>query len=222
MFTERRIVCAFVCWTVSLPITIPCKNKTMIDYIRGDIASLQPTKVVLESFGVGYSINISLPTYSVLNGKKDVKLFIYEAIREDAYVLYGFLTTADRELFLALLSVSGVGASTARIILSSLSAIELRDIIVNGDVATLKLVKGIGQRTAERIIVDLKDKMAKLDLGVAISSTTLDTSVKTEAIAALVMLGFAQAASQKAVDKVLKSSPDLSVEQLIKLALKAF
>lgn len=194
----------------------------MIDYIRGDIASLQPTKVVLESFGVGYSINISLPTYSVLNGKKDVKLFIYEAIREDAYVLYGFLTTADRELFLALLSVSGVGASTARIILSSLSAIELRDIIVNGDVATLKLVKGIGQRTAERIIVDLKDKMAKLDLGVAISSTTLDTSVKTEAIAALVMLGFAQAASQKAVDKVLKSSPDLSVEQLIKLALKAF
>ncbi len=191
----------------------------MIEYIKGEIAELSPAHATLEVAGIGYFVNISLPTYSQLQGKANAKLFIHEAIREDAFVLYGFLSQADRALFLHLLSVSGVGANTARMIMSSLTAAEIQEIILMGNVSALKAVKGIGQKTAERIIVDLKDKIGKVE----IESTSLfakDNSIKIEAVSALVMLGFNQQASGKAVEKILQENPTISIEQLIKLALK--
>jgi Holliday junction DNA helicase RuvA len=191
----------------------------MIEYIKGEIAELSPAHATLEVAGIGYFINISLSTYSQLQGKTATKLFIHEAIREDAFVLYGFLTQSDRELFLHLLSVSGVGANTARMIMSSLNAAELQEIIMTGNVSALKAVKGIGQKTAERIIVDLKDKIGKVEVENA-SLFAKDNSIKTEAVAALVMLGFNQQASAKAIEKILQENPAISIEQLIKLALK--
>ncbi len=191
----------------------------MLDYIKGEVSEKSPTHVVLENSGLGYFINISLPTYSHLSDKTSCKLFVYEAIREDAHVLYGFLSQAERELFLHLLSVSGVGASTARMIMSSLSVSEIQEVISTANVNVLKSVKGIGLKTAERIIVDLKGKVVKSD---ADSSAlfSVDSSSKKEAIAALVMLGFNQQASQKSIEKVMKNDSKLPVEQLIKQALK--
>lgn len=194
----------------------------MIDYIIGEIKELTPAYVVVETAGVGYFINITLPTYSSLGERSITKLFVYESIREDAHVLYGFRMQSERHLFLLLISVSGVGANTARMIMSSYSAQEIQEMIASGNVVALNAIKGIGTKTAQRIIVDLKDKILKDTSGVAatLNLAGVDNEKKEEAISALVMLGFASAASQKTVEKILKEQPDLKVEQLIKLALK--
>ena len=195
----------------------------MIDYIKGEIAELTPATVIIETAGVGYCIHISLPTFSVLQGRKEAKLFVYEVIREDAHLLYGFTNQAERQLFLLLISVSGVGANTASMIMSSYSAAEIQEMIATGNVTALNAIKGIGAKTAQRIIVDLKDKIMKVagmennDLQLFASAAS---PVKDEAVSALVMLGFAANASQKVIDSILKKEPTLKVEQLIKLALK--
>lgn len=191
----------------------------MIDYIKGEVAEMTPTAVVLEQGGIGYSVNIALSTYSEISSTGICKLYIHEAIREDAHVLYGFLTKEERELFLLLISVSGVGANTARMMLSSLSASELQEAIASEQVSVLKRIKGIGGKTAERIIVDLKDKMCKLGFSAPTVSHHV-SATKEEAIAALVMLGFQQAASQKAVEKLLQEDGSMPVERLIKQALQ--
>ena len=196
----------------------------MIEYIRGELAEITPALAVIDCNGVGYGIHISLNTYSAIQGKKSVKLYIYEAIREDAHVLFGFSTKQERELFLLLISVSGIGGNTARMILSALSPAELCNVISSGNEKLLKGVKGIGLKTAQRIIVDLKDKIAATGMGtISGSVATLlpaNTEVHDEAIAALTMLGFAQAPSQKVVTAILKEEPGLAVEKVIKLALK--
>lgn len=176
---------------------------------------------------MGYAVNISLNTYAAIQGKKECKLYIYEAIREDAYILYGFADKQERELFLLLISVSGIGGNTARMILSALSPAELVNVISTENANLLKTVKGIGLKTAQRVIVDLKDKIktGATSAGSTIGSlggmlSAANAQVQEEAIAALTMLGFAQAPSQKVVLAILKEEPDAPVEQVIKLALK--
>ena len=191
----------------------------MIEYIKGELVELTPTSSIVETNGIGYSINISLVTYSELSGHKQCKLYVYEAIREDAYVLYGFTTQSERTLFLLLISVSGVGANTARMIMSSLSASELQEAIATENSALLKNVKGIGLKTAQRIIVDLRDKVTKTSLATNMPSAA-GRGVVSEAVAALVMLGFQQSASQKVVEKLANDNSGLSLEQLIKKALQ--
>ena len=212
----------------------------MIEYIKGTLTELTPTNAVVEAAGVGYSIAITLPTYSALIGKEAnddaalngangangemVKLFITEVIREDAHELYGFVVRAERQLFELLMTVSGVGAATARMIMSAFSAEELRMLIATGNSKGMAKVKGLGPKTAQRIIVDLKDKALKLDLGgdpteLPMLEVEVDTGLKAEAISALTMLGFAAAASGKAVDKILKAEPSLAVEGVIRNAL---
>ena len=200
------------------------KQTIMIEYIRGELVEITPALAVIDCNGIGYGIHISLNTYSAIQGKKSVKLYIYEAIREDAHVLFGFSTKQERELFLLLISVSGIGGNTARMILSALSPAELCNVISSGNEKLLKGVKGIGLKTAQRIIVDLKDKIATTG-GETVSGSTTTLSpahseVYDEAIAALTMLGFAQAPSQKVVTAILKEEPELTVEKVIKLALK--
>ena len=195
----------------------------MIDYIKGELTEINPAYAVVEAGGIGYDVQITLTTYTAIQQQKSIKLYIYESIREDAHVLYGFLTPGERQLFLLLISVSGIGANTARMIMSSYSAQEIQDMIATGNVRALNSIKGIGSKTAQRIIVDLKDKIVKLGIaspGQAASVAPADNAVKEEAVAALVMLGFPAAASQKTVDKILKEQPDIRVELLIKLALK--
>ena len=196
----------------------------MIEYIRGELAEITPALAVIDCNGIGYGIHISLNTYSAIQGKKSVKLYIYEAIREDAHVLFGFSTKQERELFLLLISVSGIGGNTARMILSALSPAELCNVISSGNEKLLKGVKGIGLKTAQRIIVDLKDKIAATGMetvsGSVATLSPANTEVHDEAIAALTMLGFAQAPSQKVVTAILKEEPELTVEKVIKLALK--
>lgn len=194
----------------------------MIEYIKGAIAELTPTMAVIDCSGVGYGINISLNTYSAIQGKPNCKLYIYEAIREDAHILYGFVDKQERELFLLLISVSGIGGNTARMILSALSPAELCNVIGSENATMLKTVKGIGLKTAQRIIVDLKDKIktgfASTDSGFAMPS--MYSAVQEEAVAALTMLGFAPAPSQKVVTAILQEFPEMTVENVIKLALK--
>ncbi len=194
----------------------------MYDYIKGDIAELTPAYVVIDAGGVGYCIQITLPTFTSLNGQSNASLFIYEAIREDAHILSGFMNHAERQLFLLLISVSGIGANTARMIMSSYSTQEIQDMIATGNVTALNAIKGIGTKTAQRIIVDLKDKILKVAGANSTGqfSLAVNNPVKEEAVSALVMLGFAANGSQKAVDQILKNEPNLRVEQLIKLALK--
>ncbi|MDE6215198.1 Holliday junction branch migration protein RuvA [Bacteroides sp.] len=199
----------------------------MIEYIKGEIAELTPATAVVDCNGLGYGISISLNTYAAIQGKKECKLYIYEAIREDAYVLYGFADKQERELFLLLISVSGIGGNTARMILSALSPSELTNVISTENAHLLKTVKGIGLKTAQRIIVDLKDKIktgaVATDSAGGTGIATLNAAnaqVQEEAIAALTMLGFAQAPSQKVVLAILKEDPSTPVEQVIKLALK--
>ena len=199
----------------------------MIEYIRCGLAELSPSNAVIDCNGLGYAVNISLNTYAAIQGKKECKLYIYEAIREDAYILYGFADKQERELFLLLISVSGIGGNTARMILSALSPAELVNVISTENANLLKTVKGIGLKTAQRVIVDLKDK---IKTGAASAGNTIgslggmlsaaNAQVQEEAIAALTMLGFAQAPSQKVVLAILKEEPDAPVEQVIKLALK--
>ena len=191
----------------------------MIEYITGKISELTPASAVIECNGIGYFLNISLTTYSALSQNTATKLFVYESIREDVHVLFGFISRRERDLFLLLISVSGVGPNTARMILSSLSAPELEQVIVSENVNILKSVKGIGAKTAQRIIVDLKDKIKPGDNTLNISMPQ-NQEVQDEAVAALVMLGFPQTASMKVVQKLLNESPTLKVEAIIKAALK--
>jgi len=194
----------------------------MIDYIKGEITELTPANVVLETAGIGYFIHITLPTFTFLGEQKSAKLYVFESIREDAHVLFGFRMQSERQLFLLLISVSGIGANTARVIMSSYTAQEIQEMIASGNVVALNAIKGIGIKTAQRIIVDLKDKIVKGVGGSDFANmvTNAQSEHKEEAISALVMLGYNAAASQKTVDKILKEEPSLKVEQLIKMALK--
>lgn len=192
----------------------------MIEYIKGKIETLNPANVIIECYGIGYDLNISLTTYSLLKAGDEVKLYTYEVIREDAHLLYGFVNIRERELFTLLVSVSGVGPNTARIILSSFTPDELESVIASGNVGLLKNVKGIGSKTAERIIVDLKDKI-KVGDSTFIIGTRAEQEVQEETVAALVMLGYPQPAAKKVVQKLSKANPDYKVEELIKAALKA-
>ena len=196
----------------------------MIEYVRGELAELTPALAVIDCNGVGYAANISLNTYSAIQGKKACKLYIHEAIREDAHVLFGFADKQERELFLLLISVSGIGGNTARMILSALSPSELVNVISNENGSLLKSVKGIGLKTAQRIIVELKDKLktgtVAASAGISSLSSPANAQIQDEAVSALTMLGFPQAASQKVVLAILKEEPDAQVEKVIKLALK--
>ena len=198
----------------------------MIDYIKGTLTELTPTYAIIEAGGVGYEINISLPTFTALSDKKeDTRLYINEIIREDAHLLYGFPSKPERELFLLLISVSGIGANTARMIMSSYTAAEIRQIIATGNATALSSIKGIGGKTAQRIIVELKDKVLKIDIAgtdtkESIETPAIDTDLKQEAVAALTMLGFQASASAKVVDKILAEDPLCKVEKVIRIALK--
>lgn len=198
----------------------------MIEYVKGGIAELSPATAVIDCNGLGYAVNISLNTYAAIQGKKECKLYIYEAIREDAYILYGFADKQERELFLLLISVSGIGGNTARMILSALTPAELINVISTENANLLKTVKGIGLKTAQRVIVDLKDKIKTAGMCAGNAGiggpvlTSANAQVQEEAVAALTMLGFAQAPSSKVVMGILKETPDAPVEQVIKLALK--
>ena len=192
----------------------------MIEYVKGQIAELTPAIAVIDCHGVGYGLNISLNTFSALQGKQEAKLYVYEAIREDAYVLYGFSTRQERALFLLLITVS------ARMILSALTPAELVNVISSGNDKLLKTVKGIGLKTAQRIIVDLKDKIASVEIegttapGTSATAATGHSEILEEAVAALTMLGFPPAPSQKVALAILKEEPEAAVERVIKLALK--
>lgn len=197
----------------------------MIEYIKGELTELTPALATVEAGGIGYGLNISLNTYTAIQGKHDVKLYVYEVIREDAHVLYGFAGKKERELFELLISVSGVGTNTARMVLSSMSPSELCDSISTGNERMIKAVKGIGLKTAQRIIVDLRDKIVALGITGEIPAggsiaAPIDTQVKDEAVGALTMLGFAPAPSQKVVLQILEENPSAPVEVVVKMALK--
>lgn len=198
----------------------------MIEYVRGELAELTPAYAVVEAHGVGYGLSISLNTYSGIQNKKEVKLYVVESIREDAYALFGFSTKQEREMFLLLITVSGVGANTARMILSAMSPAELCNVISSGNEKMLKTVKGIGLRTAQRIIVDLRDKIAvegvadQMPAAGVVAASAMNNEVRDEAIGALTMLGFSPAPSAKVVSAILTDNPQLPVEQVVKLALK--
>ena len=197
----------------------------MIEYVRGELAELTPTLATIDAGGVGYGLNISLTTYSAIQGKKEAKLFVYEAIREDAHVLYGFATKREREMFELLITVSGVGANTARMMLSSMSVAELCNAISTGNAKLIQSIKGIGKMTAQRVIVDLRDKIVALGIVDEIPAggsvaAPVNNAVRDEAVAALTMLGFSPAPTQKVVVAILHGQPELPVEQVVKLALK--
>lgn len=197
----------------------------MIEYVKGELSELTPALATVEAAGVGYGLNISLNTYTAIQGKKEVKLYVYEAIREDAHTLFGFASKKERELFEQLITVSGVGTGTARMVLSAMSPAELCNSISTGNEKLLKGVKGIGLKTAQRIIVDLRDKIVALGIADEIPvggsvATPVDNKVKDEAVSALTMLGFSPTPSQKVVVAILQEQPELPVEQVVKLALK--
>ena len=193
----------------------------MIDYIKGTIVELSPAELILENNGIGYSILISLQTFQALQDKKDATVYIFHYLREDAELFYGFATKDERELFELLISVSGIGVNSARMMLSSLSAEEIRQAILSEDIARIKSVKGIGVKSAQRLVLELKDKIVK---GEGADSTELfggnRSEIVEEASRALVMLGFAKTAVNKAIQAVLKANPNAKVEQIIKSALQ--
>lgn len=191
----------------------------MFEYIIGKIKQLTPTYAVLEAGSIGYMVHISVNTYEKLKENQDVTIFIHEVIREDLHALYGFVDPLEREMFRLLISVSGIGPNTARIMLSSLTVDELQKAILAGDVSTIKSVKGIGLKTAQRVIIDLKDKIGTLKEDDLMLHTE-KLEIREEAIAALMMLGFAKPATEKVVEKLLKSEAPITVENLIKKALK--
>lgn len=201
----------------------------MIDYIKGELAELTPAQVIVEAYGVGYALNISLNTYEAIQGKQNVKLFVHEALvtggRDDSYTFFGFASKQERDLYRLLITVSGVGANTARMILSSASPSELCNAISTSNERVLKSVKGIGLKTAQRIIVDLKDKILSLGIAQEVSAgtaadSTIPVDVRDEAVAALTMLGFSPAPTAKVVTAILTDDATLPVEQVVKLALK--
>ena len=191
----------------------------MIDYIKGSVTELSPASVTVETGGIGYFVSISLNTYSRLTGKTIITLLVQEVIREDSHQLFGFADKEERDIFRLLISVSGIGANTARMMLSSLNPAEIEKAIIGSDVNSLKSVKGIGLKTAQRIIVDLKDKVGK-QAATGEIFTFEDNTNRNEALSALVMLGFARSAVQKVLDKIIREEKNLSVEDLIKKALK--
>ena len=191
----------------------------MYEFIRGDIADLKPASVVIEAGGIGYLINISLSTYSKINGKKNIRLLIHQVVREDAHILYGFADDSERVLFRNLISVNGVGAGTAIMMLSSLSADEIRAAVASGNAALLTSVKGIGSKTAQRIIIDLRDKIAQYADNNQILLSP-DNTLQKESLSALVMLGFAKKDAEKIVSKIIREDPEASLESVIKQALK--
>ena len=191
----------------------------MYEFIRGRIAEIYPANIILEAGGIGYFINISLNTYSKLHGKKEANILLHQIVREDAHILYGFAEKGERELFRNLISVNGVGANTAIMMLSSLNPDELIAAVTSENVAVLKAVKGIGAKTAQRIIIDLKDKLVKIpDTGQILIPT--DNTIRNEALSALVMLGFVKRDAEKIVTKILQEQPESTVEGVIKQALK--
>ena len=197
----------------------------MIEYIKGELTELTPALATVEAAGVGYGLSISLNTFSAIQGKKEVKLYVYEAIREDAYLLYGFVNKKEREMFELLITVNGVGANTARMMLSGMSVSELCNAISTGNARLIQSIKGIGKMTAQRIIVDLRDKIVALGIAEEIPAggsvqTPVNNQVKDEAVSALTMLGFAPAPSQKVVLQILQEQPNAPVETVVKLALK--
>lgn len=203
----------------------------MIEYIKGTLTELSPALAVVEACGVGYALNISLTTYTKIQGLKDVKLFVHEQLttggRDDSFTLYGFATKQERELYRMLISVSGIGANTARMMLSSLTPTELCNAIANGDEKIIKSVKGIGLKTAQRVILDLKDKIVSTGIAEELhvakqhsADPSVNTAVKDEAVSALTMLGFSPAPSAKVVVEILTAQPDLQVEMVVKEALK--
>ena len=201
----------------------------MIDYIKGELAELTPAQAIVEAYGVGYALNISLNTYEAIQGKQNVKLCVHEALvsggRDDSYTFFGFASKQERDLYRLLITVSGVGANTARMILSSASPSELCNAISSSNERVLKSGKGIGLKTAQRIIVDLKDKILSLGIAQEVSAgtaadSTIPVDVRDEAVAALTMLGFSPAPTAKVVTAILTDDATLPVEQVVKLALK--
>ncbi len=192
----------------------------MFEYIKGAVASLKPSHIIVETNSIGYFITISLNSYTQLNGQENVKLFLHQVIREDAHQLFGFATEAERELFRMLISVNGIGSNTAIMMFSSLSPDEISNAILNENVNLLKSIKGIGIKTAQRVIIDLKDKVGKSPISEQFVASA-DNTLRVEALSALVMLGFAKKPAEKEVDKILAAQPNLSVENVIKLALKS-
>jgi Holliday junction DNA helicase RuvA len=191
----------------------------MYEYIKGTISELTPAYAVVESNGIGFYINITLNSFSQLQQKSDCKLYIHLSIREDAHVLFGFFSPSEREMFRLLISVSGVGPNTARMMLSSMQSSDVKNAIINEDVNTLKSIKGIGAKSAQRIIVDLRDKVS-LDTQDQEILALSDNTLKNETLSALEVLGFAKKHSEKAIDKLISQTPDITVEDLIKKALK--
>ncbi len=194
-------------------------NKRMIAHLQGKLIEKTPTDVVIDCGGVGYHVNISLHTYSLLPNSEQIRLFIYLQVKEDAHTLFGFVEKSEREIFKMLLSVSGIGAGIARTMLSSLEPKQIIQALAVGDLATIQSIKGIGTKTAQRAILDLKDKVLKLydldELSMAHSNTNKD-----EALSALEVLGFNKKLAEKVLDKIVKEAPDASVESIIKQALK--
>lgn len=191
----------------------------MINYLQGKLAEKSPTHIVVDCQGIGYEVNISLYTYGQLPQDESIKIYTYFQVREDAQVLYGFMDKTEREVFTKLISVSGIGASTARMMFSSLSPDEVIEAIASGDVETIKSVKGIGVKTAQRVIVDLKDKIGKIEQSSEVLPTQNNTN-KNEALSALVTLGYTKKQAENSVYKILKNNPKASIEDIIKTALK--
>ncbi|HDZ06912.1 hypothetical protein LCGC14_0051020 [marine sediment metagenome] len=191
----------------------------MIHHLRGKLVEKNPTHVIIECGGVGYFVNISLNTFSKLPEQENISVFTHLQVKEDSHTLFGFVEKSEREIFRLLLSVSGIGSSIARTMLSSMSPSQVRDAIANGDVASIQAVKGIGAKTAQRVILDLRDKVLKVYDIDELSLSTNNTN-KDEALSALEVLGFARKQSERVVDKVLSQDASLSVENIIKLALK--
>lgn len=191
----------------------------MYAFISGRIAEITPAYAIVDNQGIGYFVNITLNTFAAIGSQTEVKLYTHLQVLEDAHNLFGFYTSKERDMFELLITVSGVGCNTARLILSSLTVNELSTAIANEDIRTIQAVKGIGSKTAQRLVVDLKDKVKKTDYAEEIVGL-VDNTVKNEALSALVILGFSKNAASKALDKLLKQSPDASVEVLIREALK--
>jgi Holliday junction DNA helicase RuvA len=191
----------------------------MIYFLRGKLVEKSPTQIIIDCNGIGYEVNISLYTYERLPKDEAIKIFTYFYVREDAQILYGFMDQVERDVFIKLLSVSGIGASTARMMFSSLTPQEVVTAIAEGDVNTIKSVKGIGIKTAQRVIIDLKDKITKIDTSSEVLPFKNNTN-KDEALSALITLGYSKKQAEISVNKILKNNPESSIEDIIKLALK--
>lgn len=192
----------------------------MYDYIGGTISAISPAEITLDNHGIGYRILISLQTYQKLCREKDAKLYIHHLVREDEEALYGFFDVRERSIFELLISVSGIGPNTARMMLSSLSSEEVETALVSGDVNKIKSVKGIGLKTAQRAIIELKDKLSKESVGGNINLSFAENSSRAEAGSALIQLGFGKSAVEKVLDSILSKEPTISLEEMIKKALK--